>query len=69
MPRYRAKEALFVDGSRLRAGDEFESSTKPGKGWEALEPKAVRGAKAAKPGKADDVVAASEAEESFTAST
>lgn len=44
MPKYRAKENLFVDGSRIRAGQEFTSDLPPSKAWELIE-----GGKPAKP--------------------
>lgn len=37
MPRYRANGLLFVDGSRVRPGQTFESDGKPGKNWVPLE--------------------------------
>lgn len=37
MARYRAKDTLWLDGRRIRPGQEFESDAKPGKKWELLE--------------------------------
>jgi hypothetical protein len=46
MARYRAKMQLFVNGTRIRQGQEFESDLKPGKQWEALDPPAAKRGKA-----------------------
>lgn len=36
MPRYRAKSMLFVDGARIRPGQEFNSEAPPGPEWEPI---------------------------------
>lgn len=43
MPRYRAKNLLFIDGDRLVfPGEEFTSDIEPGKNWEPLDAQASK---------------------------
>lgn len=37
MARYKAKDTLWLDGRRIRPGQEFVSDAKPGQKWELLE--------------------------------
>ena len=37
MARYKAMDMLWLDGRRIRPGQEFVSDAKPGKKWELLE--------------------------------
>ena len=47
MPRYRAKTLCFVDGSKIRAGQEFSSDAPPNPLWEPLDKAASEAVKAA----------------------
>lgn len=42
MPRYRANSLLFVDGARIRAGQEFSSNSPPNDQWIPLDTGATK---------------------------
>lgn len=52
MPRYRAKTMLFVDGARIRPGQEFNSEAPPTDQWEPVEDAKPASKAAAAPAKA-----------------
>lgn len=51
MALYKAKMQLFVDGRRVRAGQQFESDLKPGTQWEPIDAEAKAACEKAYPAK------------------
>lgn len=45
--RYRAKQVCFVDGARIRPGQEFSTSASPNDAWEPIDKPAAEPEKAA----------------------